>query len=365
MKRNIIVLMLVLAALSSCADKKESSSSSELSAKIVATETTETSTETTTENTTTTSTVSTTSSTTSTTSTTTTTTASTTTAQPTTTTTTVITTTAEPQTTEPVTTTEPATESPLDPSLTLTDNGLEWDCQGICKFTFPSAWKDRIYVQGMSVYSKKCWEDEEGTGMLFTVNVYSAYDLADGSPSFTYLLGMAGEKYVFPVTASDVNYNIQNPELQNEYTNLSNDLQNIFPNAVCTSSPDFRPLKIDEYTQSNYIEYPHLDGTWQSYDDTGLQFTPLVIFDSTNRLFGFKRNLNGIETGAFWENKNIDSYSNSTYWGDCGLIFLNGGLYRVTYYPSAPVTMNFETLYGDNTISAYTYFYWSDDKIFG
>ena len=371
MKRNVIVLMLVMAALSSCS-QKENSSSSELSAKVVATEsqTSETSTETSTSTeASTSSSVSTTSSTT--TALTTSTALTTTTAKITTVTattqpvTTIITTTTEPETTAAPETTEPETETPLDPSLTVTDYGVVWDCGGVCTVTFPLSWKDRIYVEGMSVYSKKCWEDEEGSGRLFSVELYSAEQIIQGIGSCKYLLGVSNGKYVFPVTATDVNYNLQNPELHNEYTNLANDLQNIIPNIICSSSPDFTPINIENYTQSDYIQSPHMDGTWMAHDDIGVQFSPLVVFDSANRTFGFKKDLNGdYEIGAFWENENIDSYSNSTYWGDCGLIFMNGGIYRVTYYPSAPVTMNFETLYGDNAISAYTFEYWNDSKSF-
>ena len=283
------------------------------------------------------------------------------------TTTAVVTTAAAPVTTAPPVTTEPATEIPLDPSLTITDYGIVWDYDGICRTTLPPSWKDRIYVQGSGIYCKKCWDNEQGSGLLFSLNIFSSNEIIQGIGYCDYLLGMTWDgRYVFPMTPTDVNYNMQYPELVNEYEDMKASIPYILPYVTCNASPNFAPMDISMYTQSEYISSPHMDGTWGAYGDTGAQFSPFAVFDIQSRIFAFKRSLNGImEYGAFWENKNISSYSNASgYWGDCGLVFLNGGLYRVTYYDSAPRTMYFETIYGDSTISSYNFEYWNEYKSF-
>ena len=56
--------------------------------------------------------------------------------------------------------------------------------------------------------------------------------------------------------------------------------------------------------------------------------------------------------GTFLVNRNAENYVwNTDNWGDAGLVFAGGKIFRATYYESVPETLEFSVLFSDDGAS--------------
>jgi len=262
----------------------------------------------------------------------------------------------ELETEEPTESETKAETSGENIELSETSGGLELNYSG-CTMTFPSAWKDRVVADGNGVYAQKCWENKEGTGLLFEISAKTSDELMDGNV-YPYIVGVDGEKYIVAIVSDGNSYDTSDADLRNDYFNLFNDLQNIIPNAKCSTSPDFRPLRTEAYTSSTESEQIKFNGTWlkndTKQDDELKQF---VVFDQKSGTFGFRKEQDSVEKGRYWINTIAETYSEK------GLLFFDGNIYKVNYTEDG--IMNFERLTGQpDDLSSVSFKYFSDNTEF-
>ena len=68
--------------------------------------------------------------------------------------------------------------------------------------------------------------------------------------------------------------------------------------------------------------------------------------------FGYKPAENVVTLGTFLVNRNAENYVwNTDNWGDAGLVFTGGKIFRATYYESVPETLEFSVLFSDEGTS--------------
>ena len=227
------------------------------------------------------------------------------------------------------------------------DGGLVWNyLAGTCTVKFPIEWKDRFVVRGTSVYSKKCFEKQENSGELFTIVFSRDINMLQG-PKPAVVFGVIHDMYAVITTPENPNYDASDAEIATEYADLSAKLSDVFQNAVCGDTPNFKPINLTNYVPAAESAASVLPGTWKLASLTDdAAFSPYVVFRASDSTFGYKYGENDLKLGAYYANKNAETYEwNTDNWGDAGLIFSEGKVYRVTYYETAPRTLDFEVVY--------------------
>ncbi len=237
--------------------------------------------------------------------------------------------------------------------ITEKDNGYEWSyLAGTCRMTFPKEWKDRFVVRESSVYCKEIFDKAENTGKLFSLSFLDdAGMLADPQPAA--LLGVVNHRYVTAVIPSEADFDSDDELLSAEYNDLAGSLSEIFQSTFCSGSDSFKPINLSAYEPATESAESKLLGTWQIPNvlEPG-QFTPSVTFRSHDSAFGYLSAENVVTLGAFLLNKNAENYVwNTDNWGDAGLVFTGGKIFRATYYESVPETLEFTVLFSENGAS--------------
>lgn len=237
--------------------------------------------------------------------------------------------------------------------ITETDNGYEWSyLAGTCRMTFPKEWKDRFVVRESSVYCKEIFDKAENTGKLFSLSFMDdAGMLAEPKPAA--LLGVVNHRYVTAIIPSSVDFDSNDELLSAEYNDLAGSLSEIFQSTVCSGSDAFKPINLSAYEPAAESAESKLLGTWQIPNtlEPG-QFTPTVTFRSRDSAFGYLSAANVVTLGTFLLNKNAENYVwNTDNWGDAGLVFTGGKVFRATYYESVPETLEFTVLFSEDGAS--------------
>ena len=226
-----------------------------------------------------------------------------------------------------------------------TDVGLEWTyLGGTVRMYFPLNWDDRFVVRGTSVYCKKCFEQQEYSGELFSIDFIRDTDM-NSDPSFAALLGGAQNFYAVAALPQNTTYDADNADLAKEYNSMAADLSSIFRSADCLFTRGFTPIDLSVYTTADSSS-SKLFGTWNEDAQTAEGYTPKAIFRSRDSAFAYRTSDTGMIYGTFRVNKNAAGYVwNTENWGDAGLVFAGGQVYRVTYYESEPMKLEFEPLF--------------------
>ena len=234
-----------------------------------------------------------------------------------------------------------------------TDSGYEWSyLAGTCRMTFPAEWKDRFVVRESSVYSKEIFDHAENTGKLFTIDFMDDVGmLAEPKPSA--LLGVVNHLYVVAIIPEKPDFDSNDELFSAEYNDLTGSLSEVFQSAVCSGSDSFKPINLAAYEPAGESTVSKLLGTWQIPNtlEPG-QFIPTVTFRSRDSAFGYKPAENVVTLGTFLVNRNAENYVwNTDNWGDAGLVFTGGKIFRATYYESVPETLEFSVLFSDDGAS--------------
>lgn len=226
---------------------------------------------------------------------------------------------------------------------------------GLFSMTFPASWADRIIIDDYKIYCKLVWDSDPGNkrGKMLSLFLAEDEDISSGIPD-SYLLGTSSDKYVIAFTPTDVSYDPSDNILNDEYGSLFADIESVIFSARCSSSPEFTPIDIGMYYSPYGAEYS-LAGSWDlpSYLYSEVQFAPYITFREKDGAFGYSYALNGSSckyaSGKYLININTEDYQwNSENWGDFGLVFLDGAVYRFTYYATAPGTLSFEKIVGNS-----------------
>ena len=219
---------------------------------------------------------------------------------------------------------------------------------GDLSLTIPASWNGRYVIKDSTIYCKKCYDDKNGSGALFhiytakTPNLYTPYG---------YLLGISRDKtYYFSYVDQGANFDIDKPKLVKEHSAMSKDVGSILSSAK--SPAGGKALNIGSYI--NNFDNPYLRGMWTDADPAskGAQLEPTLIFDASKNRVKFMgyAGLNDSMEGIFMYNSNAAKYKwNTSNWGDHGLVFINGGVYKVTCYLTAPKTLSFKHVMGKRT----------------
>lgn len=245
---------------------------------------------------------------------------------------------------------------------------------GLFTMTFPASWADRIAINENVIYSKLIWDSEPGTksGKMLSMFLVEDEDISFGIPE-SYLLGTSTDKYIIACTPTDLPFDPSDNTLIDEYSSLLADIESVIFSARCSSSPEFTPIDIGMYYSPYGAEYS-LAGSWEAitHIDSEVQFSPYITFRENDGAFGYSYALNGASckyvSGKYLININSEEYQwNTENWGDFGLAFLDGAVYRFTYYASAPGTLSFEKIVGNkeyDEIASETWTYSSDFQDF-
>lgn len=228
--------------------------------------------------------------------------------------------------------------------------GLVWNyLSNTLRLTFPDDWINRFTIRGTSVYCKACFSAEEFSGELFSINFVDEKSMVS-EPKYDALLGVYRGMYVTAKRTEDPNYDSSNNELLAEYTDMANDITTILGSAKVSGNTDYKPLLLDQYAPVTDADHCKLLGRWTNTaaaGDPNQAFTPYAVFRGRDSAFGYKYGENDLAFGTFLVNQKAKDYVwNTDNWGDAGLVFANGCVYRVTYYESAPMTMRFELVSG-------------------
>lgn len=224
---------------------------------------------------------------------------------------------------------------------------------GLCTMTLPASWAGRIIIDDYKIYSKLCYDTDQANkwGKMLSIKRASADDMKVCIPS-SYLIGTAGKEYIVAYTPTDVTYDIANSALHEEYSSLYNDITSVIASARCMTSPDFSPIDLSVYVNPGDF-YGSVSGSWDDADTylTDVQFTPYLCFRPSDASFAYMYRLNGSEAdyvrGSYLMNTNVSGYQwNTDNWGEFGLIFADGAVYRFTLYYSAPQTLGIEKVAG-------------------
>lgn len=229
--------------------------------------------------------------------------------------------------------------------ITEKEEGMEWSyLAGSVTMMFPSDWKDRFVVQDAAVYCKACWDAQENTGELFELEFVDEKGMVTG-PEYTALLGNIDKMFVTALVPDAPNYNTEDNALFAEYSDMAQSIGSILSTAVCSGYPDFKPIFLTPYARVT-DEPSKLCGEWLDSGAAatpGQAFYPYVVFRGRDGAFGYRYGVNDLSFGSFLVNKNAKDYVwNTDKWGDAGLVFTHGAVYRVTYYESAQMTLKFE-----------------------
>lgn len=232
-----------------------------------------------------------------------------------------------------------------------TSEGLVWDyLSSTLRLTFPDNWLNRFSIRGTSVYCKACFNPDDYSGELFSINFVDEKSMASG-PRYDALLGVYRGMYVTAKRCENPNYDETNTEMLAEYTDMANDLSRVFSSAVVSTNQDYKPVLLDDYAPVTPEDHSKLLGCWNQSDAAGnpnADFYPYAVFRGRDSAFGYKYGANDLAFGSFLVNRKAKDYVwNTDNWGDAGLVFVNGCAYRVTYFESAPMTLRFELISGD------------------
>ena len=231
--------------------------------------------------------------------------------------------------------------------ITEVENGFKWNyLAGTATMIFPPEWKDRVVVRDTTVYCKKCFEQNENTGALFSIVFSSDINMIQG-PKPAVVFGVVNDIYTVITLPETPDYDTASTELSEEYADLSARLNDVFQTAVCGDSPNFKPINLSNYVLAAESPASVLPGTWKQQNaalETG--FVPYTVFRASDSTFGYKYGENDLMLGAFYLNKNAEGYEwNTDNWGDAGIVFSSGNVYRVTYYETEPRSMDFQIVY--------------------
>ena len=263
-----------------------------------------------------------------------------------------VTTTAKPDTTTP----KPETEPPADIA-----EEYVWNYGGI-SLTIPKSLYGKYVVEDGTLYCKSCYDKEAGTGAV--LYLMSRDDPTDVIIPNGYLLGMDySGNYYFCYTPTGATYDVTDQTLNADYNELCNGLDEVIVSARGEASPYSEPIGFYRYCHQTE---PSLRGMWRVSGMEGAQVAPTVIFDGDRgrfQYFGFS----GVDDniyGRILYNSNVPDYewNNPSKWGDFGLVFLNGVVYKVTCYYGAPHSVSFECVmgYDDVGLSGMTFFFEKD-----
>lgn len=173
---------------------------------------------------------------------------------------------------------EQTTEAPTEPPTTAPPEKIIWDCGGVLMMTFPDSWKDRFVLTNERAYCKKSWDNQEGTGLLFTIEHRNINNLPLGENLRT-LIGISGDQFVFASVPSDVQYDPTNAEETAEYQALAADLPTIFAGARGSSTPNTASVDLSGYQAVySYFENNSVPSLWQKYADWGGYDVPDLRF---------------------------------------------------------------------------------------
>lgn len=257
-----------------------------------------------------------------------------------------------------------ATEAPTEAATIETDEtaSVSQNADGsfnvvlgdsLCTMTFPGSWAGRIVIDDNKIYSKLCYDTdtENKWGKMLTIMKVTAEEMKDVIPS-SYLLGTADKEYIIAYRPTDVTYDIADSELHEEYSSLYNDITSVITSARCKSSADFAPIDLSIYANPNDFS-GSVCGSWDNSDTylSDVQFSPYLCFRPSDASFAYMYGLNGSEAdyvrGSYLMNTNVSGYQwNTDNWGEFGLIFADGAVYRFTLYYSAPQTLGIEKAAG-------------------
>ncbi|MBQ8921814.1 MAG: hypothetical protein IJ060_06590 [Oscillospiraceae bacterium] len=227
-----------------------------------------------------------------------------------------------------------------------TDLGLEWNyLGGTVRMYFPLDWDDRFVIRGTSVYCKKCFAQQEFSGELFSIDFIRDTDM-NSDPGFSALLGGAQSFYTVAIVPQQVTYDAGDADQAAEYQDMAEDLSGIFRSTSCLFTPGFTPIDLSVYTPAGESSSSKLFGSWAEDAQTAAGYTPKAIFRSRDSAFAYRTSDTEMIYGTFRINRNAAGYVwNTENWGDAGLVFAGGQVYRVTYYESEPMKLEFEPLF--------------------
>ncbi len=234
--------------------------------------------------------------------------------------------------------------------ITETDEGYEWSyLSGTVRMFFPPEWKDRFIIRDTTVYCRKCYEKMEYSGELFSVKFIKETDLISDA-DYAALIGGVRDFYSIVVLPSDATYEVGDPDLSAEYTDMSGSLPAVFRSASCLSTKGFTPIDLSSYEAANITGNSKLAGSWTEDAPAATGNIPSAVFRMRDSAFGYRTSDTGLLYGCFFVNKNAPNYVwNTENWGDAGLVFAGGQVYRVTYYESEPMKLEFEPLFPNLT----------------
>lgn len=238
-----------------------------------------------------------------------------------------------------------------------------WEING-CRLTLPESWAgfartEKDMLQFIPTKNK------DGLGYeFFRVMLLSEFDLVKSSDGlFTqYVLGTKDGAYICAVMPPGFANLHDDPEIYAEFEVFSKEFERVMQTAVCLETPDFEPIPLHDYRYPDGDSYSFLGGSWDVMPDPGVQMTPYVTFRQRDNGFGYKYALNSVEFGSFIPDLRAGDYQwNTDNWGPAGAVFLNGSIYIVTVYATAPQTLNFRKVSGKSDLFGNSTFQRTDD----
>ena len=223
-----------------------------------------------------------------------------------------------------------------------TEDGYQWNFRdGNCSLTFPKTWESRFIIRGTTVYCLACFERAEVCSSLFTIEFRSAEQVAS-DPYPAMILGLSGKEYVcavYPHAGEP-----ENEVLKREYQALSADCGAILKTAACADSVKFQPIDTEIYMPAESGVKSAIFGNWKMHTTKTGNLDEQICFRNDGTLT-FTSNGNTIE-GSCLFNIYAATYdwNDQNNWGEAALVFLNGGIYRATYYETDPFTLDFSPI---------------------
>lgn len=218
----------------------------------------------------------------------------------------------------------PTTEAPT----TAPPEKIVWDSGGVLMMTFPDSWKDRFVLANEKAYCKKSWDNQEGSGLLFSIVHKNINELPLGENIST-LIGMSGDQFVFACRPSDVQNDPTNAEETAEYQALAADLPSIFAGARGSSTPNTPSVDLSGYkTVFNYFESASVPSFWQTYTDWGGYSEPSLRFVNNSDVT--------YNTGSAVYNGKIMFSGGSTEPYTNGIMFIDSSAYIFSFQQTEP-----------------------------
>ena len=244
------------------------------------------------------------------------------------------------ETEKPKETTEATTAKKEEPAATES----KWTV-GECTLTIPAGWSGRYVTDGNSIYCKKCYDAENGSGMIFSV--IESSDAPNYPNAFLLGIGSSGN-YYYGIKATGATFDVSDSALLEEYNSLSAETDSIMYTAYTPGANGHTPFDVSKY--SAYDPEGEASGLWINDPYSGAQVSPSIIIDNDRDqvyYYGYAALDDHIIGDVVWNTAAEPAIQGNLI--DRGLLFINGSVYTFDIYSSAPRGISFSCVMGSGS----------------